>query len=73
MIAAIRAGRNSIGVEIDPDYCRMAARHLKAETSNLFSKEQLIFEKATAEHAYQVKEEEFVYKNISKNKNLKKK
>jgi site-specific DNA-methyltransferase (adenine-specific) len=73
MIAAIRTGRNSIGVEIDPDYCRMAARHLKAETSNLFSKEQLIFEKATAEHAYQVKEEEFVYKNISKNKNLKKK
>lgn len=74
MIAAIRAGRNSIGVEIDPDYCRMAARHLKAETSNLFSKEQLIFEKATAEHAYQIKEEEFVYKNISKKKkNLKKK
>lgn len=74
MIAALRAGRNSIGVEIDPEYCRMTAGHLKAETSNLFSKEQLVFEKATAEHAYQIKEEEFVYKNISKKKkNLKKK
>jgi len=25
LIAALRTGRNSIGVEIEPDYCRMAA------------------------------------------------
>jgi len=37
MIAAFRTGRNSIGVEIDPDYCRMAAKYLKAETDDLFS------------------------------------
>jgi DNA modification methylase len=44
MVAALRAGRNSIGVEIDADYCRMAARFLKAETSGLFSTARLLFE-----------------------------
>lgn len=46
MIAALRAARNSIGVEIDPDYCRMAARYLKTETSPLFAPVKLFFEKA---------------------------
>jgi len=45
MIAALRYNRNSIGIEIDPQYCRMAARYLKAESSNLFTKTNLIFEK----------------------------
>jgi modification methylase len=36
MVAAVRAGRNSIGVEIDPEYCRMAARRIKAENPELF-------------------------------------
>jgi site-specific DNA-methyltransferase (adenine-specific) len=31
MIAALRTGRNSIGGEIDPEYCRMAAKYLKAD------------------------------------------
>lgn len=44
MVAALRAGRNSIGVEIDPDYCCMTARFLKAETSGLFSTARLVFE-----------------------------
>ncbi|MBI3621665.1 MAG: site-specific DNA-methyltransferase [Nitrospirae bacterium] len=46
MVAALRHGRNSIGVEIDPEYCEMAARYLKAENSDLFSCAQLQFEKA---------------------------
>ena len=45
MIASIRSGRNSIGVEIEPEYCRMAARQLKAEASTLFANVQLKFEK----------------------------
>ncbi len=46
MIASIRSGRNSIGVEIEPEYCRMSARHLKAETATLFDNHvQLRFEK----------------------------
>ncbi len=61
VIAALRAGRNSIGIEIDPEYCRMAARYLKAESANLFSRERLIFEKASAEGAYVVREDEELY------------
>ena len=45
MIASIRSGRNSIGVEIEPEYCRMAARQLKAEASTLFNNIHLKFEK----------------------------
>ena len=61
MIAALRAGRNSIGVEIDPEYCRMTASLLKAETSNLFSTTKLLFEKVTTETANLVKEDQALY------------
>ena len=46
VIAAFKAGRNSIGVDIEPEYCRMAAKQLKAESSNLFSSSKIIFERA---------------------------
>jgi len=49
MVAALKNGRNSIGIEIDREYCRMAARRLKAESSGLFSSSDLIFEKARTE------------------------
>ncbi len=45
MIAALRNGRNSIGIDIEPEYCRMAARYLKAESNNLFYHADLRFEK----------------------------
>ena len=45
IVASLRYGRNSIGIDIDPEYCRMAARILKKESSNLFLKTELIFEK----------------------------
>lgn len=45
MIAALRAGRNSIGVDIDAEYCRMAAHRLRTEAGGLFSKAKLIFQK----------------------------
>jgi len=45
MVAALKCGRNSIGIEIDPDYCRMAARFLKAESQDLFNRVELKFEK----------------------------
>jgi site-specific DNA-methyltransferase (adenine-specific) len=61
MIAALRTGRNSIGVEIDPEYCRMAARHLKAEANDLFSTEKLVFEKAAGGTASLVKEDCALY------------
>jgi len=62
MVAALKNNRNSIGVEIDPEYCKLAARYLKAETSDLFSNAKLIFEKATAqEEASIVREERELY------------
>lgn len=34
MVAALRARRNSIGIDIDPSYCRMAATRLTKEIGN---------------------------------------
>jgi site-specific DNA-methyltransferase (adenine-specific) len=61
MIAALRTGRNSIGVEIDPEYCRMAARYLKAENPDLFTSSKLIFEKATTERTCLIREDHELY------------
>ena len=60
MIAALRSGRNSIGVEIDPEYYRMAARYLKADIG-LFSDVKLIFETVCAESPGLVREEQALY------------
>ena len=54
MIAALKNGRNSIGIEIDRQYCRMTARRLKTESSGLFASAELIFEKAQAESSQQL-------------------
>jgi DNA modification methylase len=44
MLAAMRAGRNSIGVEIDPEYCRHALGRLEREGRTLFNEVSLNFE-----------------------------
>jgi site-specific DNA-methyltransferase (adenine-specific) len=49
LIAALRNGRNGIGIEIDPKYCRMAAKIMKTECVDLFSKTNLVFEKTVKE------------------------
>jgi len=46
MIAALRADRNSIGLDIDAEYCRMAAGRLRTEVSNLFNNARPIFQKS---------------------------
>jgi DNA modification methylase len=61
MIAALRARRNSIGIEIDPEYCRMAARFLKAETDSLFSTVKLHFERIGTETARHIAEDQALY------------
>ena len=61
MVAALRAGRSSIGIEIDADYCRIAARYLKAEATDLFSTARLSFEKAAAKGAGIVNEDRSLY------------
>jgi site-specific DNA-methyltransferase (adenine-specific) len=53
LIAALRTGRNSIGVEIDQEYCRSTARFLKAETTNMnmFYRASLSFEKLSSDES----------------------
>jgi site-specific DNA-methyltransferase (adenine-specific) len=43
MVAAMKAGRNSIGIEIDPEYCKMAEERLRKENSDMFSSATLEF------------------------------
>lgn len=43
MVAAIKAERNSVGIEIDPEYCRMAEERLRHENSDIFSSATLEF------------------------------
>jgi len=63
MVASLRHQRNSIGVEIDPEYCRMAARYLKAESGDLFSKVELSFERSSSDEPLRmVKEDSALYK-----------
>jgi modification methylase len=62
MVAALKYDRNSIGVEIDPEYCRMAAAYLKAESNDLFIDGQLVFEKAEERKtAWVVRENQALY------------
>jgi len=61
MVAALRTDRNSIGVGIDQECCRMAARYLKAETADLFSNARLLFEKVTTEQTCMVREDQALY------------
>ncbi len=61
MVAAMQTGRNSIGVEIDSEYCKMTARHLKAENSGLVSENKLLFEKVAPEQTFAVMEDQALY------------
>ncbi|HXG23509.1 MAG TPA: site-specific DNA-methyltransferase, partial [Chthonomonadales bacterium] len=63
MVAAMKWHRNSIGVEIDRGYCRLAARRLMHENSDLFSKAHLEFLKLIdgADHEPQVCEDLSMY------------
>jgi modification methylase len=61
MVAAMRNKRNSIGVEIEPEYCRAAARYLKVESSDFFSDSQVCFEKIDYNQACLVMEDHELY------------
>ena len=43
MVAAMKSGRNSIGIEIDAEYCKMAEERLRKENSDMFSSANLEF------------------------------
>lgn len=44
MVAALKHGRNSLDVELDPAYCQQAASRLLHENTNLFGNAQLEIE-----------------------------
>jgi len=52
VLAAIKTGRSSIGVEIDRAYCQMALRRLERETRSLFSGVEVTFTTAAAMEPY---------------------
>jgi modification methylase len=53
LIAALRAARNSVGIEVDDQYCRATARYLKVETANLnmFYRAHLSFETLSSDES----------------------
>jgi DNA modification methylase len=70
LIAAIRNGRNGIGIEIDPEYCRMTAKLIKTECVDLFSETNLLFEKIVKEYGVMVRlcEDSQMYQVTKKSK-----
>jgi DNA modification methylase len=63
MVAAMKCGRNSIGIEIDAEYCRMTVSRLKDENLNLFTASKLEFCRLvdTPENDHVLKEEPAIY------------
>lgn len=63
MLAAMKSSRNSIGLDIDSTYCRMAANRLRDENQNLFSSARLEFLRLvdTPNNGLILREEEGIY------------
>lgn len=65
MLAALKHGRNSIGVELDADYCKLAASRLMNENGSLFSQARFQIElkpHAGLEAAVVLQEDSVAYK-----------
>lgn len=74
MLAAMKSGRNSIGIEIDLDYCKLTEERLKKENSNMFSTTNLEFIYPALEIRKNLAVGETVAKySTRKNKSIKKK
>ena len=68
MLAAMKCGRNSIGIEIDREYCHMAATRLKNHPGDMFLPVELVFQKMMHSHseAVEVREERANYQSYTK-------
>ena len=64
MLAAMKCGRNSVGIEIDSEYCRMTAKRLLDENQNLFSSSSFEFANAPTEteNGFVLREKPVAYK-----------
>jgi DNA modification methylase len=67
MLASMKSGRSSIGIEIDREYCRMAASRLKREGHDLFSDIKLEFKRQvkSREHGAVLRDEKAGYRSKS--------
>ncbi len=65
MVAALKTGRNSVGIEIDPEYCKMAEERLRRENDDMFSSANLefIYPAREGEHKAVVGEKREKYKS----------
>jgi DNA modification methylase len=75
MVAALKHGRNSIGVELDTEYCKLAASRLLNENTSLFGNSQLQIElkpHAAIESALTLREQSPAYKANADQKNSRK-
>lgn len=73
MVAALKQGRNSIGVEVDTNYCKMAASRLMNENTSLFGNAQLQIElkpHTTIESRVTLHEHPMAYKTRGRRKTL---
>ena len=63
MLAAMKCNRNSIGIEVDRDYCRIAAQRLQKELGDFFNRTELKLQKQinTQEYGPVVREERAKY------------
>jgi modification methylase len=70
MLAAMRTGRNSIGLEIDPEYWKLAVSNLSHETQGMFSKLHLLLQRRepSSNGLVMVREEPAPYKIHRKKK-----
>jgi len=70
MVAAMKCHRNSIGIEIDREYCRMAAQRLQKEQGDFFNQTELLFQKQinTQAEGLIVREERAEYRTRRKAK-----
>ena len=75
MVAALKTARNSIGIELDTEYCRMAASRLMNENGSLFSHATIQIELqpqagvATAAPIYALQEKPTPYRSTRASKN----
>ncbi|MBI5635077.1 MAG: site-specific DNA-methyltransferase [Nitrospirae bacterium] len=74
MLAAMKTGRNSIGIEIDEEYCRMTLDRLRKEERDLFRGVKVEFSRVSDKGAnLTVNEEPAVYGGNERNGKSKKK
>lgn len=68
MLAAMKCGRNSIGIEVDEEYCRMTLNRLKAERRALSGEVKIEFSRADDNRGNLVAGEEMAVYGVKKSR-----